>query len=201
MVLHHVLDVTKDVSENRLVAQHVIEHCGTGRGSVISGSSMHNQRIECLWKDFRDSVTKLFYRLFYYLEELDLLDCNNDIHIYALHYVFIPRVNHALKILKERWNNHGIRTAHNQSPNQLFVAGILQLYRLNLTALHFLDVDENYGGEKDGLTTHEEDEGGVTIPETNFALTNEHMLQLQQQVNPLGDSRNYGIELYETTVH
>ena len=83
----------------------------------------------------------------------------------------------------------------------MFVAGILQLYRLSLTALHFLDVDKNYGVEKDRLTAHEEDEGGVIIPESNFALTNEHMLQLQQQVNPLGDTRNHGIELYETTLH
>ena len=73
--------------ENRLVAQHILEHRGTGWGSVVSGSSVHNQRIECLWIDLYDSVTKLFYRLFYYLEELDLLDRNNDIHIYALHYV------------------------------------------------------------------------------------------------------------------
>jgi len=41
-------------------------------------------------------VTKLFYKLFYYLEELGLLDHNNDVHIYALYYIFIPRVNHAL---------------------------------------------------------------------------------------------------------
>ena len=73
--------------ENRLVVQHILEHRGTGWGSVVSGSSVHNQRIECLWIDLYDSVTKLFYRLFYYLEELDLLDRNNDIHIYALHYV------------------------------------------------------------------------------------------------------------------
>ena len=71
--------------ENCLVAQHVIEHCGTGRGSVISGSSMHNQRIERIWRDYHDSVTKLLYRLFYYLEELDLLDCNNDIYETTMH--------------------------------------------------------------------------------------------------------------------
>ena len=129
-----------------------------------------------------------------------MLDRNNDIHIYALHYVFIPRVNHALKAFKEGWNNWGIRTAHNQSPNQLFVTGVLQLHRSGLTALDFLGVvNENYGIEEDGLTAHEDDEGGVIIPENNFALTDEHMLQLQQQVNPLAESRNHGIELYEIT--
>ena len=37
--------------ENRLVAQHMLEHRGTGRGSVISGSSIHNQRIERLYME------------------------------------------------------------------------------------------------------------------------------------------------------
>ena len=37
--------------ENCLVAQHMLEHRGTGQGSVISGSSIHNQRIERLWRD------------------------------------------------------------------------------------------------------------------------------------------------------
>ena len=35
--------------ENCLVAQHMLEHCGTDRHSMITGSSVHNQRIECLW--------------------------------------------------------------------------------------------------------------------------------------------------------
>ena len=52
-----------------------------------------------------------------------------------------------------------------------------------------------------GVSFEGGDEGGVIIPETNFALTDEHMLQLQQQVNPLAESRNHGIALYETTVH
>ena len=94
----------------------MLEHCGTGCGCVILGSSLHNQRIERLWSDLHDCVTKLFYKLFYYLEELGLLDQNNNVHIYALHYIFMPRMNHALAVFKEGWNNHGIRTAYNQSP-------------------------------------------------------------------------------------
>ena len=37
--------------ENVLVAQHMLEHRGDGRGSMITGCSTHKQRIECLWRD------------------------------------------------------------------------------------------------------------------------------------------------------
>jgi len=62
-------------------------------------------------------------------------------------------------------------------------------------------MDENYGVEENGFTVHEDDKGGVIITETNFAFTNEHIIQLQQQVKPFAESQNHGIELYETTVH
>ena len=71
--------------ENLLVAQHMLEHRGGERRSMVTGSSVHNQRIEQLWRDMRQSVVKVFYQLFYYLEERGILDSNDDIHIYTLH--------------------------------------------------------------------------------------------------------------------
>ena len=56
-------------TENVLVAQHMLESRGAERASMITGSSVHNQRIERLWRDLHHGVTKLFYRLFYYLEQ------------------------------------------------------------------------------------------------------------------------------------
>jgi len=73
--------------ENKKVAEHMLQFRGVERGSTITGSSVHNQRVEHLWKDMHQSVTKVFYLLFYYLEDIQMLDLSNDIHIYTLHYV------------------------------------------------------------------------------------------------------------------
>ena len=96
--------------ENLLVAQHMLEHRGSECRSMVTGSSVHNQRIEQLWRDMHQSVVKVFYQLFYYLEEQGILNPNDDIHIYALLYVYILRVNRSLLAFRKGWNNHSVRT-------------------------------------------------------------------------------------------
>ena len=48
--------------ENILVWQHMMARRGENRGSVLVGSSTHNQRIERLWRD----VFRCFGNVFYY---------------------------------------------------------------------------------------------------------------------------------------
>ena len=59
--------------------------------------------------------------------------------IYALHYVFILRINRAVAHFIHGWNQHLIRAAHNKSPHQLFTAGMLILRHSRLIALDFLN--------------------------------------------------------------
>ena len=54
--------------ENVYVARHMIRHHKDNRHSAIVGSSVYNQRIERFWHDMHRCVTRLYYRLFYFME-------------------------------------------------------------------------------------------------------------------------------------
>ena len=186
--------------ENIIVSQHMLHFRGTERRSVLVGSSVHNQRVERLWRDMHRCVTGIFYKLFYFLEHHDLLDPINEDHLFALHYVYLPRINQALQLFRESWNDHHIRTEGGMTPNQLFTAGALTLRNSGQVAVDFFDhVTDDYGVEDEGIAPS--DTHGVEIPHTQPHITDEVRIQLQQNVTPLSESENFGIDLYEQALH
>lgn len=154
--------------ENTSVALYMLRNRGIDRCSMITGSSIHNQRIERLWCDMHRCITILYYRLFYFMEQQGMLNPLDEFHLFSLHYVYLPRINRSLEIFRGGWNHHRIRTANHYSPHQLFVEGVLRLHSSNLTAFDFLDnVDRTYGiDDDDVLQGIDTDSEGVHVPQT-----------------------------------
>jgi hypothetical protein len=184
---------------------------GSNRGSALRGTSVHNQRIERSWLDMWHGATHVFYMLFYFLEEQGFLQIDSEAHMWALHFVFIPRLNRALSAFVDQWNHHGLRTENYQSPLQLFVSRSLELMNSNLTATRDLfpvaessDTLLHPTGDSDTTASSAltmDMEHAVTVPATTCPLSEEHVAELRTTVDPLDDTEDeLGVTVYRRTV-
>ncbi|XP_066936550.1 uncharacterized protein [Clytia hemisphaerica] len=129
--------------ENVLVWQRMEQLRGLNRGSALKGTSQQNQRIERLWRDVFRCVCCTFYYLFQNMESDGLLDRNNEVHLFILHYVFLPRINHSLISFTMSWNMHPVRTEHNWSPMRMWDNGMIDLRNRDLNTVQSLAYDED----------------------------------------------------------
>ena len=192
-------------TENVEVAKYMLQKYDVASNPVLTGRSIHNQRIERLWRDVFTYVLQHYYNLFYFLESNGELDPDNEVHMFALQYVFMPRINRALDYFTTQWNHHPIRTEGNKSPLQLWIAGFYQFAESDYTAVRdVLDlgtVDFNeYGIDDNGPIPPLQTNNHVVLPRSLVELSEDEETFLDSQVQPLFDDENYGIGLYRRTV-
>lgn len=115
--------------ENVLVSQHLLNHPehGPGYGSCITGRSVHNQRIERLWRGVFVGCISLFYEIFYTLEEENLLNPSDENDLFCLQYIFLPRIQYQLDIFREIYSHHKLGSEGIKSPYHLWIRGMSQL--------------------------------------------------------------------------
>lgn len=107
--------------ENIQVAHYMVAVRGPGlnNNTVMVGKSVHNQRIERLWRDI-NSVTHLYKLYFHKLinqHEFQFDDCRQR---YIINRLFIPLINDELDEIRRGYNDHKMRTLDRrfQSPNE-----------------------------------------------------------------------------------
>ena len=99
--------------ENVGISLFMLNHSqqGPGRGSMLVGRSMHNQH--------QTTMT-----CFCTLSSLTFLPLNN-IYMFWLHFVYLPRINVHLQQWVTAWIHHPLYTARNHTPMQLWTEGML----------------------------------------------------------------------------
>lgn len=158
---------------------------------VLTGRSTHNERVERLWRDVTRCVSSSFIDTFNALEAENVLDPVNEIDIFCLHLVFLPRINKCLVDFCGSWNCHPLSTEGNMSPLQLFAEGIGES---GVDEGPRQEPDSDPSGASNNSTAQPVE--SVEVPSNTFVPCTQLLIQLKSSVEPMSQCSDFGKGLY-----
>ena len=163
--------------ENILVCHFMVAVRGVERGSHLAGSSTRNQRIERLWRDVYRCVASTYHALFHAMESVGVLDPDDEIDLFALQCLYLPRINDSLEEFIRAWNKHPLRSERNWSPYKIWTNSVI----CNEIDDHIPDL-ELFGLDEEGPIADEQ-MNTIVVPETLETLSEEAKGTFVQQLS------------------
>ena len=169
--------------ENISVARLMLDKFGPENVPHLTGLSIHNQRIERLWRDVVTYYIVQHYRdLFEFMESMGILDPLNKCELFALHLVYQPRLDKALKDFISFWNNHKLRTEGALTPMQIWMQGVY-CNLMNDTVRNTVDLSDfdptNYGvDEETNIPLDDIQTSNVIVSSCPYQLSEEEITTL-----------------------
>jgi len=139
------------------------------------------------------------------MEENFLLDPVNEVHLYALHFVYLPRINRSIEEFILQWNNHPVRTENSLSPLQMWMQGVYNYAHSSQPAVQMLlgpRIDpESYGVSDDDPDPELQTNNHVEVPRSSIELSDSDKAVLEFAIDPLTDDGNHEIDMFLMAVH
>ncbi|KAL3882057.1 hypothetical protein ACJMK2_028432 [Sinanodonta woodiana] len=124
------------------------------------------------------------------MEDLGLLSSLDELDLFVLHFVFLPRIQRSLDEFCNQWNYHGLSSVGHQSHLALWIQGaLLHLDNIGHDPINM----ETFGVDHTGPIGEIETENNVQVPFINVLLNPDALNHLQTLCDPLSDDGNHGI--------
>ena len=130
------------------------------------------------------------------MEESGILQRSNNLHMFVLHNVYVPKINLATETFSSAWNNHSMRTEHNWSPIQMWTNGMLDVRNHGRCDGQVVDLVW-YGFDPHAPRANDDGLSTVEIKDVEVNIDENTMTQLRNNIDPRRNSDSFGMDLYQ----
>ena len=181
------------------IASYVLECLAKdiNRGSFITGRSVHNGfsvKLVAVWYGIT-RISSISWKQF-------LSHPLNEMHLFALHHAFLPRINKALAEFTQDWNSHPLESVNNQSLKQLYYSGITLISIVNPTSPEIFNLSnwDDYGINYDSFFPKIETPNNLVVLNLRISQCQNHWWYLQEQDYPCYFDLIKGMSVYRQII-